>query len=177
MESERIATALLRLQTVLQRRPQSGHVHDEPAMARWQGAARVTTRHVNGTELQTDLPAELGGSGNQVSPGWLLRAALAGCVATRIAMLAASSGIELRRLEVDAHSHSDLNGLLGLADAEGRQPSAGPLGASLLVRIAAPGVAAERLRRLVHEGQALSPVSGALGRSVPLSLAIEVDDD
>ncbi|WP_371368231.1 OsmC family protein [Pseudomonas sp. QL9] len=176
MESEQLATALQRLQTVLERRPAYGRVLDEPAMARWQGAGRVSTRHANGTELHTDLPAELGGSGTQVSPGWLLRAALAGCVTTRIAMLAASAGIELDRLEVEAHSQSDLNGLLGLADENGQLPSAGPVTARVQVRIAASGVPAERLRQLVEQGQALSPVSGALAHHVPLSLDIQVAD-
>lgn len=174
MASDQLATALQRLQTVLQRRPQSGHVHDEPATARWQGDGRVRTEHANGTALHTDLPAELGGSGEQVSPGWLLRAALAGCVATRIAMHAASRGIELQRLEVEAHSHSDLNGLLGQPLEDGLAPPAGPLATRVLVRIAASGVPPATLRELVEQGQALSPVSSALERSVPLSLETEV---
>ncbi|MDF3935882.1 OsmC family protein [Pseudomonas citronellolis] len=171
MLSEQITSALQRLHTVLQRHPASGRVRDEPALARWLGDAQVATRHANGCELVTDLPAALGGSGERVSPGWLLRAALASCMATRIAMLAAEQGIALQHLEVEAHSQTDLNGLLGLS-GEGGEPHAGPFAVHLLVRIGAAGQAPEALRELVERSQALSPVSSAIERPVPVTLEI-----
>jgi uncharacterized OsmC-like protein len=60
------------------------------------------------------MPSEVGGSGDQVTPGWLFRAGLASCAATRIAMAAAAEGIELATLEVRASSRSDTRGLLGM---------------------------------------------------------------
>ena len=35
--------------------------------------SRVTTSHDGGTRVDTDMPRELGGSGERVSPGWLFR--------------------------------------------------------------------------------------------------------
>ena len=73
-------------------------MHDDaPATARWRGGTRVVTSHANGIEIPTDMPGELGGSGDRVTPGWLFRAGLASCAATRIAMGAAAEGIELTR--------------------------------------------------------------------------------
>ncbi|WP_027896846.1 OsmC family protein [Zestomonas thermotolerans] len=174
MTNQDIATALRRLETVLARRPEMGMHPDVPALARWQGGTRVEVCHESGARLQTDLPVELGGSGEQVTPGWLLRAGLAACAVTRLAMSAAGAGIELAALEVEVASQSDLRGLLGLADGAGKPPSAGPQQLTLVLRLSAPGVPAERLRALAEDSQRLSPVSCALQEPVPIDLRIEV---
>ena len=74
-------------------------MHDDaPATARWQGGTpRRHVSHADGTQVPTDMPAELGGSGDQVTPGWLFRAGLASCAATSIVLAAAAEGIELDR--------------------------------------------------------------------------------
>ncbi len=95
-----IAAALQRVQAVLQRRPESGLHDDSPATARWQRGMRVVSSHANGTEVATDMPAELGGSGDKVTPGWLFRAGVASCAVTTLAMVAVEEGIELSALEV-----------------------------------------------------------------------------
>ncbi len=82
MATEDIAAALARVQTVLQRRPQTGVHDDAPATARWMGGLRVIFSHANGMQVASDMPAELSGTGDQVSPGWLFRAGLAACLAT-----------------------------------------------------------------------------------------------
>ena len=101
---QNIAAAMQRVESVLHRRPQAALHDDAPATARWQSGTRVVASHADGTQLVTDMPSELGGSGNQVTPGWLFRAGLASCAATRIAMGAAAAGIELTMLEVRASS-------------------------------------------------------------------------
>ncbi|CAD5108440.1 OsmC family protein [Zestomonas carbonaria] len=174
MASEDIAAALQRAESVLRRRPEAGLHDDAPATASWSGGTRVVASHANGSRVLTDLPTELGGSGDQVTPGWLLRAGLAACATTRTAMAAACAGIELQSLEVVASSRSDMCGLLGLAAADGATVTAGPQEVHLLVRIAAPGVPAECLRALVEESQRLSPVSCALQEAVPIVLRVEV---
>lgn len=171
-----IAAARERVASVLRRRPQAGLQDDAPATARWSGGTRVIARHANGTELPTDMPAELGGSGDQVSPGWLLRAGFASCTATCVAMQAAAEGIALETLEVRATSRSDTRGLLGMADADGRPVDAGPSDMQLHVRIAAPGVSAERLRALVEQTYRCSPMACAVENAVPVNLSIEVGD-
>ncbi|MEO8486640.1 MAG: OsmC family protein [Betaproteobacteria bacterium] len=50
------------------------------------------------------MPAELGGNGDRVSPGWLFRAGIASCAATAIAMRAAAEGIGIEDLEATVES-------------------------------------------------------------------------
>jgi uncharacterized OsmC-like protein len=170
-----VATAMQRAQTALRRRPQLGLHDDAPATARWESGTRVVASHANGKQLPTDMPSELGGTGDQVSPGWLFRAGLASCAATTIAMAAAAKGIELTALEVRASSRSDTRGLLGMTDADGEPVYAGPGDLQLHVRICAHGVPAEQLRALVQDSQRCSPIPNAVERAVPMTLRIEVD--
>jgi len=175
MTTKDIAAAVQRVESVLQRRPATGIHDDAPATARWQTDLRVVARHANGTQILTDMPTELGGSGDKVTPGWLFRAGLASCLATRIAMDAASEGIELTALEVLATSRSDLRGLFGMADSTGAPVGAGPSEIQIRVQISAAGVSAERLRLLVEDSNRCSPVSAAAREAVPVVLRIEVD--
>lgn len=170
-----IATALRRVESAFQRRPELGLHDDAPATACWQGGTRVVASHANGTQLPSDMPSELGGTGDQVTPGWLFRAGLASCAATSIVMVAATEGVMLDLLEVEVHSRSDARGLLGMADATGAPVYAGPGEMRLQVRIAARGVAPERLRSLVEAGYGRSPIPNAVQRATPLMLHIEVD--
>jgi uncharacterized OsmC-like protein len=169
-----IAAAVQRVEAVLKRRPATGIHEDAPATAQWKTGLRVVARHQNGKQMATDMPSELGGSGDQVTPGWLFRAGLASCLATRIAMGAATAGIELTLLEVSASSRSDARGLLGMADDSGDPVGAGPRDVQLLVRIAAPGVPADRLQTLVEDSNRCSPIFAAVRHVVPVSLRIEV---
>jgi organic hydroperoxide reductase OsmC/OhrA len=175
MTIEDIAAAVQRVESVLKRRPATGIHDDAPATAQWQRDLRVVARHANGTQMVTDMPSELGGSGDQVTPGWLFRAGLASCLATRIAMGAATAGIELTLLEVLASSRSDARGLFGMVDVSGEPVGAGPRDVQLLVRIAAPGVSAEKLQTLVEDSNRCSPISAAARDVVPVALRIEVD--
>lgn len=175
MAVQDVATALQRVEAVLRRRPNVGVHDDAPATARWDGGTRIVASHANGTQVLTDMPTELGGRGDQVTPGWLLRAGLASCAATRIAMAAATAGIELKTLELLASSRSDVRGLLGIAGADGEPVSAGPSDVQLLVRIAADGVSPERLRALVEDSHRCSPVHCAMQEVVPVALRIEVE--
>ncbi|WP_254058509.1 OsmC family protein [Dyella sp. S184] len=131
--------------------------------------------HANGIRTVTDMPGELGGSGDQVTPGWLFRAGLASCLATCIAMAAADEGIELKILEVVATSRSDARGLLGMMDADGEPVFAGPRAVQLCVRIGAHGVVPERLRTLVKNSQSCSPVPNAVRSATPVELRIDIE--
>ena len=177
MASQEIAAAMRRVESVLKRRPEVGLHDDAPATARWESGTRVVSRHANGTALLTDMPTELGGSGDQVTPGWLFRAGLASCLATRIAMGAAAAGFELTMLEVLASSRSDARGIFGMSELSGEAVCAGPRDIQVLIRIAAPGVAPERLRTLIEESNRCSPVSAAARSAVPMTLCIEVDGE
>jgi uncharacterized OsmC-like protein len=173
MTREHLAGAIARAQTVLSRRPDRGLHDDAPARARWQSGTRVISSHANGTRVASDMPQELGGSGDQVTPGWLFRAGLASCATTTIAMSAAAAGIELTELEVVASSRSDTRGALGMSDAEGKPIFAGPAQVELLVRISADGVTPDRLHSLVEHACRCAPVPAALENAIPLTLRIE----
>ncbi|MBS0418846.1 MAG: OsmC family protein [Proteobacteria bacterium] len=170
-----IAAALKRVEKVVLRSPQTGIHPDAPATARWTGGTKVTSTHANGTQFATDLPQAVGGEDSAVTPGWLLRAGLASCVATRIAMAAAEEGIELSQVEVVATSISDVRGLLDMVDAAGARVSAGPRDVQLHVKIAAADATrAERLRLLVERSNRCSPVSCAVQELTPIGLQIEI---
>jgi uncharacterized OsmC-like protein len=68
-------------------------------------------------EVVSDIPKLIGGGATAPTPGWLLRAALANCDATMIAMRAAQLGITLNALEVTVGSTSDDRGLLQIDDS------------------------------------------------------------
>jgi uncharacterized OsmC-like protein len=176
MAAQDIAQSLQRIEAVLRRRPESGLHDDAPATARWDGGTRIVASHPGGKQVVTDMPGEMGGSGDQVTPGWLFRAGLASCTATCIAMAAAARGIELQTLELRASSRSDTRGMLGLPDADGREVSAAPQDVQLHVRIAARGVASERLHALVEDSYRCSPVPRAVKDAVPVAVRIEVID-
>ena len=177
MSAQQIASAMQRVEAILQRRPEAGLHAEAPATAHWEGGTRVVASHANGTRMTTDMPGELGGEGRDVTPGWLFRAGFASCAATSIAMGAAAKGIDLASLEVVASSRSDLRGLLGMKDAHGAPVHAGPRDVELVVRIRAPGVAPERLRELVEERYRCSPISSAVAGAMPVELRIVIDGD
>lgn len=177
MSLERTAESVRRVQVILQRRPEFAIHDDAPAAARWAGGTRVVSEHANGKQVITDMPAELGGSNDELTPGWLLRAGLASCAASSIVLAAAAAGITPSRLEVAATSRSDARGLFGLPGVDGEPVDPGPGDVRLLVRIAAPGVATETLRTLVEGALRCSPVPRALSQATPLALHIDIDED
>lgn len=173
MTTQQMAAAMQRMRDVLQRRPERGLHDDASALARWQGDTRIACHHSNGAQLVTDMPVELGGTGDQVTPGWLFRAGLAACAATRIAMEAAASGIELTALEVRVDSRSDARGLLGMHAPDGLPVPSAPREVQMRVRIRATGVAAETLQALVQRIRTCSPVPAAVEQALPLVWQID----
>ena len=119
MGTEAIAAAMERVAAALRRKPQAGLVEDSAATARWDGGLRTSVHSDSGGVVPTDMPVEIGGEAGAVTPGWLLRAGLASCAATRIAMAAAAQGITLGALEVRATSRSDVRGMLAVDAPDG----------------------------------------------------------
>lgn len=174
MTTQDIAAALQRVESVMRRRPDLGLHDDAPATARWEQGTRVVATHANGTQMATDMPGELGGTGDKVTPGWMFRAGLASCAATSIALSAAAQGIELTTLEVRASSRSDVRGMLGMVDADGTPVGAGPSDMQLHVRITATGIEPARLRALVNDAYRCSPIPTAVLTALPVDLRIDV---
>ena len=135
---------------------------DKAATAVVEEGLRCRAEGPNGATLISDMPKAIGGGGSAPSPGWLLRAALANCDATVIAMRAAQTGVALTTLEVTVDSESDDRGLLGMDDAI----PAGALSMRMRVRIGANNVTPERLREIVAWAEAHSPVGDVVRRAV-----------
>lgn len=174
MSLEQIGKAAKRVIAAFQRRPDMGMHADAPAVARWNGGTRVSVRHADGMEVLTDMPVELGGRGDQVTPGWLFRAGLASCAATSITLAAASEGIELTALEVHVGSRSDARGLLGMSEANGAPVYAGPFEVEMHVTIAANGASAAAIESMVTGCLKHSPVPSALATATPMTLHVNV---
>lgn len=166
--SERIATSVARLREELAgTAPGSGP--DPTVRARLDEGLKVTCTDPRGNAIETDMPEAIGGEGSAMSPGSVLRSAVAACDATAIAIEAASRGIELSALDVEVASRSDHRGLLGLPGADPQ-----PEGLEVNVRIAAPGVAEQALRSLVADALDRSPVAKAVERPVAVEVSLEV---
>jgi uncharacterized OsmC-like protein len=99
-----------------------------------------------------------------------MRAALANCDATMIALRAAELGIELTNLEVTVGSTSDDRGLVQLDDSI----PAGPLKVWTDVRISAGNTPEATLREIVDWAENHSPVGDAISRAVPIEVRVEV---
>lgn len=175
MTTQAITEAIGRVSTILERKPEVGIQDDSPATALWRGGARVVSSHPSGMQVSTDMPSELGGTGDQVTPGWLFRAGLASCSATSIVLAAAAERIELTALEVSAGSRSDARGLLGMKDARGEPVYGGPSDVAVRVRIAAEGVDPARLRTLVDAALRHSPVPNLVTHATALSVRVDVE--
>ena len=169
-----VAQAMRRVEAVLKRRPEAGSHDDSPAVSTWKAATQVIASHPNGTQVFSDMPGEFGGGGAHVTPGWLLRAGVASCTTTCIAMNAALQDIALDSLEVRVTSRSDSRGLLGMPGEDGTIVSAGPFDVRMQVSISAPGVPAQRLRELVEHSYACSPMGCAMKDPVPVELQIDI---
>lgn len=174
MAVEKIAAAMERVSGALTRKPHAGLKDDMAVTVRWAGGLRTVARTEAGAEVNTDMPEAIGGDDSGPTPGWLLRAGLASCAVTRIAMEAAARGITLTTLEAHVTSRSDLRGLLRIPAPDGSAVQAGPLSMDLHVRIGAPSVDAATLRELVEITPGCSPITCAVEQSLAVGLHVEV---
>ena len=170
MSIEHISKSVGRVAKHYAEHPNEALSQDKPAVAVLESGLRCRADGPNGATLVSDMPVPIGGTASAPSPGWLLRAALANCDATVIAMRAAQLGIVLSQLEVTVGSESDNRGILGVAESV----PPGPLSVRVSVRIAAEGASTEQLRELVHWAEKHSPVSDAVRRAVPVTTEVTV---
>ncbi|WP_341903630.1 OsmC family protein [Polaromonas sp. YR568] len=162
MSDSPISLALQRAEEAFAQKPGLALQNDAPAKAVFVGGLATQVAGPAGHTVGTDMPVTLGGAGACPGPGWLMRAGLASCTATVIAMRAERLGIRLTRLAVTANSRSDARGLLGVDPLV----AAGPLEVNLDIDIAADGQTPESLAELVAWADAHSPVTNALRRAI-----------
>ncbi|HSG85283.1 MAG TPA: OsmC family protein [Candidatus Limnocylindrales bacterium] len=169
MSSERIRGSIEGVAAYLEAHPGDAVSTDPPAVAVRDGELRFRASGPSGQEVVTDMARAVGGDGSAPSPGWLLRAALATCDATLIAMEAARRGIELTTLEVSVDSDSDDRGLFGI---DGIAP--GPLVVRTRIRLGAEGVEEGALREVLAAAEANSPVADAIRRAMDTRTEVEL---
>ena len=124
---EHIAEAVKQAQAYLRDHPDEARYPDSNATAVMNDGLLCTVSGPGGASMQTDMPASVGGSALAAPPGWYMRAAAASCVATLMAMRAATLGKTLPGLSVTVGSESDDRGILAVDEA---LPS-GPLSMSI----------------------------------------------
>lgn len=150
--------------------PDDAKSTDSVATATIEEGLRCRVQGPDGAEVYTDMVASVGGANSAPSPGWLLRAATASCVATLIAMKAALDGVELSDVEVTVDSQSDDLGILGIDDGV----PAGPLSVSVRVKVSSDGTDPEVLRELVSWAHDHCPLCDVTKRAVPITLETEI---
>ena len=128
----------------------------------------VEVTGTGGERITTDMPTGIGGAASAPSPGWMLRAAAASCVASLIAIRAAATQAEIRSIDVEVDSESDDRGILGL-DAS---IPAGALSTRVAVSIDAPGLDSPAKESLVAWAVEHCPVTDTIRRAVPVSIDV-----
>jgi Predicted redox protein, regulator of disulfide bond formation len=165
-----VREAIDKLSAAISADPTKARAKNMPATARLTKGLQCELSGPYNERLVTDMPPAIGGAASGPNPGWLLRAALASCTATVIAMRAASLGVDLASLEVTVETDSDLRGILGLDESV----SAGHGPVRIKVRIGAPTAAPDVLQEIVTWADRHSPVTCTVRQAPACSLEIEV---
>ena len=161
-----IADAVAQATEYLTAHPDEARYRDSSATARITSGLRAEVAGPGGETAATDMPAGIGGGASAPSPGWLMRAAAASCVASLVAIRAAATGVAHGAIEVVVDSESDDRGILGLNEAI----DAGAL--SVRVVVSVDGVADDASRLLAEWAVAHCPVTDTIGRAVPISVEV-----
>jgi len=165
-----VREAIEKLSKLFVAQPERARAKNSPATATLTEGLKFQVTGAHGESASTDMPRAVGGEGSAPNPAWLLRASLASCTATVIAMRAAQLGVALSTLEVSVSSESDARGMLGTDDGV----SAGLLDLWTDVKIDAADTTGEQLEEIVRWADAHSPVGCTLRRPSASGLRIEV---
>ena len=100
MSTANIRDAIEKTSRAIAEQPEKARSKNVPATARLLEGLRCEVKGPNGETVHTDMPPAMGGAASAPAPGWLLRASIASCTATAIAMRAAKLGLRLSTLEL-----------------------------------------------------------------------------
>ena len=156
------------IQRYLTEHPDEARYRDSAATARIVSGLVAEVSGPTGERAMTDMPAGIGGTATAPSPGWLLRAAAASCVASLIVIRAAAVGVSNGPISVSVDSESDDRGILGL-DAS---TPAGPLSMRIAFRMSAGDIGLDRLEEVAVWAVEHCPVSDAMRRGVPVHIEV-----
>jgi uncharacterized OsmC-like protein len=162
MADSQILAALEKLSQAIASQPEKAQAKHSPATAIRKTGVKCQVTGPAGEQIETDMPAAMGGTALGPNPGWFFRASLASCCATVIAMHAARLGVNLTTLKVTVESDGDHRGILGLDD----RISAGMSSLRTSVQIGADNANPEQLAELVRWAEEHSPV-GCTVREAP----------
>jgi len=169
MHSSHIGKAVEIVEQTLQAQSDPGPQADVPATAIIEDGLKCRIEAPDGTAIYTDMPKNVGGSASANSPGWHLRAALASCDATLLAMRAARLGLNLTSIEVRVEASSDGRGMFLDEDV---LPGSAEM--RLYFKIAGTDVSQGSIEDLVHWVEQHSPVGSDVSRAVDLRSEIEI---
>ena len=143
--------------------------HNRSSMYGFFGAGQEM-EHRHETVIDADHPAVLTGQDNGPAPVEYVLAALAACLTSGLANIAAARGIELTEVESTVEGDINLLGLLGLSDEV--RNGYEQIRVSFKVKGNAP---AEKLRALVERSRDRSAVYDVITNSVPIAIDVTVD--
>ena len=164
---EAIREAIETASGYLKEHPEAATGTDAPATAIREEGLRFRVEGPQGA-VNTDMSESVGGGASAPTPAWLMRAGLASCDATLIAMEAARDGIELTDLTVTVESESDFRGVLGVD----RSVHPGPLAVRVRIEVTARDAPEDQLREIVQRAESHSPVRDALVREVSMTTEV-----
>lgn len=170
MSVEHIQNSVNDVITYLSENPQDALSTSAPITAVMEDGLRCRATGDKGESIITDMPKAVGGGETAPSPGWLARAALATCDATRIALRAAELGITLETLEVTTDSVDDDRGLFGID----KSVRAGSLSIRTRVTIGAAGVDEQTLHEIVDYAVTHSPVADSCRGETPSTVEVKI---
>jgi len=141
--------------------------HNRSTIRGFYGAGQEDTTRTADFTYDADHPAVLVGAGNGPTPVEFVLHALAACLTSGLANIAAARGVTLTEVESTVEGDIDLLGILGLSD----QVRNGYQGIRVSFQIAgdAPD---EVLRGLVDRSRARSAVYDVLTNGVPVSIDV-----
>jgi len=161
-----IADAVASASAYLTEHPEEARYRDSHATARLEHGLVVAITGPGGEAARTDMPTGIGGTASVPSPGWLLRAAAASCVAALVGIRAAATGVVLEHVEITVDSESDDRGILGLDP----DIPAGALSMQVVADVRARGRTVAETEALVQWAVEHCPVIDTVRRAVPIEV-------
>ena len=143
-----------------------GGTHSETRIESFTGAGGEQ-RHREEFRFDADHPAVLVGQDNAPTPVEFLLHALASCITSGIANIAAARGVTLTLVESQIEGDIDLQGILGLSDRVRNGYE------RIRINFTIAGDApADKLRQIVEQSRARSAVFDVLTNGVPVDVSV-----
>ncbi len=142
--------------------------HNRSSLHSFYGAGQEL-EHKHETVIDADHPAVLTGADNAPTPVEYLLAALAACLTSGLANIAAARGVELTEVESTVEGDINLLGILGLSDEVRNGYNHIRVGFTI-----AGDAPPEKLRELVEQSRARSAVFDVITNSVPVDIDVTV---